>query len=279
MSSDYAPPSSTARAATILLIRDRPSFQVLMVTRNEKMAFAAGALVFPGGKVDSNDEDKRWESHAHGWREVSAEQRVLRIAAIRETFEETGLLVSLRTGGKECDVKTIAIAREEVCAGRLDFLSFVRQAGVILDMAQPIPFAHWITPEFMPKRFDTHFFIMGTDTEQRVAFDGSEITHAEWIAPREALRYGMSKERILAFPTRLNLQMLAESRSVEEASCRARERVMVPVQSRIEQRESGRVLTIRSDAGYGCVEEPVSELAGRGHAIPAVAGGSSKTPS
>lgn len=279
MSSDQFTVSSATRAATILLVRDRPSFQVLMVTRSEKMAFSAGALVFPGGKVDPHDEDKRWQNHVHGWHEVSAEQRALRIAAIRETFEETELLVSLRTGGTECGVETIATGREGICAGRLDFLSFVRQSGAVLDLMKPIPFAHWITPEFMPKRFDTHFFIMGFDTEQQVAFDGSEITHAEWIAPREALRLGMSKERILAFPTRLNLQMLAESQSVEEALCRARKRVVVPVQSRIEQRESGRVLTIRPDAGYGCVEEPVSELAGRGHAVPAAAAVSYKASS
>jgi 8-oxo-dGTP pyrophosphatase MutT (NUDIX family) len=243
-----------------------------MVRRNEKMAFAAGALVFPGGKVDPQDEDGRWQNHADGWHDVSAEQRALRIAAIRETFEETGLLVSLRSGGRECGVETTAMAREAMCAGKLDFLGFVQQAEVILDLSQTVPFANWITPEFMPKRFDTHFFILGVDTEQQVASDGSEIIHAEWIAPREALRLGLSKERILAFPTRLNLEMLADSGSVEEALTRARERVIVAVQSRIERRVSGSVLTIRSDAGYGCVEEPVSELAARGHAVPAVAG-------
>ena len=195
-------------------------------------------------------------NHADGWHDVSAEQRALRIAAIRETFEETGLLVSLRSGGRECGVETTAMAREAMCAGKLDFLGFVQQAEVILDLSQPVPFANWITPEFMPKRFDTHFFILGVDTEQQVASDGSEITHAEWIAPRETLRLGLSKERILAFPTRLNLEMLADSGSVEEALTRARERVIVPVQSRIERRVSGSVLTIRSDAGYGCVEEP-----------------------
>jgi 8-oxo-dGTP pyrophosphatase MutT (NUDIX family) len=271
MSSDHTSQFNAVRASTVLLVRDRPSFQVLMVRRNEKMAFAAGALVFPGGKVDPQDEDDRWQGHAYGWHDVSAEQRALRIAAIRETFEETGLLVSLRTGGTECGLETMAMAREAMCAGKLDFLSFVQQAGVILDMSQPVQFANWITPEFMPKRFDTHFFILGVDTEQQAASDGSEITHAEWIAPREALRLGLNKERILAFPTRLNLQMLADSGSVEQALTSARERVIVPVQSRIEQRGSRRVLTIRQDAGYGCVEEPVSELAARGHIVPAAA--------
>lgn len=274
MSFEPSSQSSAVRASTTLLVRDRPSFQVLMVRRNEKVAFAGGALVFPGGKVDPQDEDKRWEDHTAGWNEMSSEQRALRIAAIRETFEETGLLVSLRTG-TECGVETTAIAREAMCAGKLDFLSFVQQAEVILDISQPVQFANWITPEFMPKRFDTHFFILGVGSEQQVTSDGSEITHAEWIAPREALWLGLAKERILTFPTRLNLQMLADSGSMEEALARARERVIVPVQSRIEQRGSRRVLTIRPDAGYGCVEEPVSELAARGHTVPAAAGESS----
>ena len=152
MSSDHISSSIAVRASTTLLVRDRPSFQVLMVRRNEKMAFAAGALVFPGGKVDPQDEDGRWQKHADGWHDVSAEQRALRIAAIRETFEETGLLVSLRSGGRECGVETTAMAREAMCAGKLDFLGFAQQAEVILDLSQPVPFANWITPEFMPKR-------------------------------------------------------------------------------------------------------------------------------
>ena len=193
MSWDRISSPIAVRASTTLLVRDWPSFQVLMVRRNEKLAFAAGALAFPGGKVEPQDEDGRWQDHTDGWHDVSAEQRALRIAAIRETFEETGLLVSLRPGGRECGAETTARAREAMCACKLDFLSFVQQAEVILDMSRPVPFANWITPEFMPKRFDTHFFVVGVDSEQPVVSDGSEITDAEWMAPSEALRLGLSK--------------------------------------------------------------------------------------
>lgn len=238
-----------------------------MVTRHQQSTFAAGALVFPGGKVDREDGDERWKESIEGWNSVPADQRSLRIAAIREVFEETGLLIALSPASRVCAVEAVATARRAVRNGHLDFLAFARGAGLVFDVAQPVQFAHWITPEAMPKRFDTHFYLVAADLEQRVASDGLEITKAEWIAPAEALRLGRTKERIVGFPTRLNLQLLAESSAVNEALSRARQRPVVTVQSRIEDRAEGRVLTIPPDAGYGPVEEPVSEVAARGNAI------------
>ena len=90
-------------------------------------------------------------NHADGWHDVSAEQRALRIAAIRETFEETGLLVSLRSGGRECGAKPRQGAREQ-CAGKLTFSALPATRRSSWTLSQPVPFANWITPEFMPKR-------------------------------------------------------------------------------------------------------------------------------
>lgn len=266
MSSNEGEPAKAAAAATVLLIRDRPAFEVLMVTRHEKTAFAAGALVFPGGKIADDDDDPRWQGLAQGWLDLTSEQRAMRVTAIREVFEETGLLISRSSGAINSAPDTATVARRAICEGRLGFLTFAREAGHLFDLAGLVPFAHWITPVFMPRRFDTHFFICGMETEQQPISDGIEVTDAEWINPREALRLGMAKQRVLALPTRLNLQLLAESSSVKEAISAARSRPVVTVQSRIEQRESGRVLTIRADAGYGVVEEPLSEIVNRGNA-------------
>jgi 8-oxo-dGTP pyrophosphatase MutT (NUDIX family) len=238
-----------------------------MVTRHQQATFAAGALVFPGGKVDREDGDERWQESVDGWHSVPVNQRALRIAAIREVFEETGLLIALSSASHVCTAEAAAAARRAVREGQLDFLDFARSAGIVFDATGPVPFAHWITPEAMPKRFDTHFYLVAADLEQQVAYDGLEITKAEWIAPAEALRLGRTKERIVGFPTRLNLQLLAESRTVSEALSSARQRPVITVQSRIEERAGGRVLTIPPDAGYGLVEEPVSEVAARGHAV------------
>ena len=86
-------------AATILLLRDDPSFEVLMVKRHHQIDFASGALVFPGGKTHAGDHDPAWADHTTGWEHFDAEQRGLRIAAIREVFEEAGILLASGPGG------------------------------------------------------------------------------------------------------------------------------------------------------------------------------------
>jgi 8-oxo-dGTP pyrophosphatase MutT (NUDIX family) len=261
-------PQPAAQASTIILVRDHPAFEVLMVKRNEKMAFAAGALVFPGGKLDPQDDDPRWMHHVTGWNDIPPEDRARRIAALREAFEETGILVAAghdrAAGDSGMDLDR---PRAAMSSGETSFLAVVEEAGVKLDLARMALFAHWITPEFMPKRFDTFFYISDVNTVRQALPDGEETVDVEWIAPAEALRLGAAKERMLAFPTRLNLQLLAENHGVDQALKATRARPIVTVRSRIEQRAIGKVLTIAPDAGYGVVEEPVSELAGRGHKV------------
>src|SRR5688572_29811640 len=97
--SEARPPAEIKAAATILMLRDAPAFEVLMVKRHQQIDFASGALVFPGGKAHASDEDPAWADHAVGWADFDAEQRALRIAAIREAFEEAGILMCERTDG------------------------------------------------------------------------------------------------------------------------------------------------------------------------------------
>src|SRR3984885_12497564 len=85
-------------AATILMLRDDPKFEVLMVKRHHQIDFAAGALVFPGGKTHAGDDDPSWEGRCLGWGALP-HQRPLRIAAIREAYEEAGILLARRLGG------------------------------------------------------------------------------------------------------------------------------------------------------------------------------------
>lgn len=239
-----------------------------MVKRHEKMAFAAGALVFPGGKIDPSDDDPQWMDHTRGWNDIPPEHRALRIGALRELFEETGILLAARREGTpgNGDIDVVR-ARAALCAGETTFLAIVREADITLNLAAMALFAHWITPESMPKRFDTFFFVAGVGSAQEAVSDGQETVDVEWIAPHEALRLGAAKQRTLAFPTRLNLKLLGDNECVDQALETTRARRIVTVRSRIEQRETGRVLTIAADAGYGVVEEPVSELVGRGHKI------------
>lgn len=251
--------SSSSRSpfpsATALLIRDEPAFEVLMVRRHHQIEFASGALVFPGGKVEPGDRDPAWAEHAPGWDSVAGGEGALRICAIREAFEESGILLARHSGdGSFAIGARAAPARESVARGELSFLALVAELDLQLDLAAMTPFAHWITPAAMPKRFDTTFYLASAPADQLAACDGCETVDAEWIAPVEALALGRRGERTLVFPTRLNLQRLAESGGVAEAFAAARERPLVTVEPCLERRESGTFVSIGPEAGYGAVE-------------------------
>jgi 8-oxo-dGTP pyrophosphatase MutT (NUDIX family) len=248
-------------AATILLLRDQPAFEVLMVKRHHQIDFAGGALVFPGGKSHAGDDDPAWAEHALGWEGLDAVQRSLRIAAIREVFEEAGLLLGARRDGgplhpEACSLET----REAVDKGRLAFLDVVRELEAVIDLSALTVFARWITPPLTPKRFDTWFYVVDAPVDQLAACDGRETVDAEWIEPAEALRLAAEGQRKLIFPTRMNVKLLAESTSAAETIAAARSRKLVTVEPQIEDRPGGRVLVLPSDAGYGVVAEPLASV-------------------
>jgi 8-oxo-dGTP pyrophosphatase MutT (NUDIX family) len=248
-------------AATVLLVRDAPEFQVLMVKRHHQIDFASGALVFPGGKTHQGDHDPAWEAHTTGWFETPPDERPLRIAAIRESYEEAGIIVARHQDGAvyHGDPRADA-ARADIEADRRSFLDLIRELDIRLELMALTVFARWITPDMMPKRFDTWFYVVSADSTQLAAHDGRETVDAEWIAPGEALRLAAAGERTVIFPTRMNLQLLAESSSVAEAVERSGARTLVPVLPKVERREGGAVLVIPPDAGYGAVEEPMSAI-------------------
>jgi 8-oxo-dGTP pyrophosphatase MutT (NUDIX family) len=248
-------------AATILLLRDDPVFEVLMVKRHHQIDFASGALVFPGGKSHAGDHDPNWEIHTVGWEGYDADQRALRIAAIREVFEEAGILLARRRDGKPMSGEACPMAvRQAVDAGTTRFIDVVSRLEAYLDLDALTVFAHWITPPLTPKRFDTWFYAVTAPAEQLAACDGRETVDAEWIAPYEALRLAAAGERKVIFPTRMNLQLLAEAAGGADAVARAAARTLVTVQPKVEQRASGRVLVLPPDAGYGAVAEPLENV-------------------
>jgi 8-oxo-dGTP pyrophosphatase MutT (NUDIX family) len=248
-------------AATILLLRDEPEFQVLMVKRHHQIDFASGALVFPGGKTHAGDHDEAWAEHCSGWDEFDSEQRILRIGAIREAFEEAGILLAERldgaTFGEACD----PAVREAVDAGRTAFIDVVRELGVRLRLDALTVFARWITPEMMPKRFDTWFYAIRAPADQVAACDGRETVDAEWINPAEVLRMEAAGERTVIFPTRMNVVLLGEAMSAADAVERSIARELVPVLPKVEVRDGARFLVLPSNAGYGEVAEPMERIA------------------
>ncbi|MDB5432974.1 MAG: hydrolase [Caulobacter sp.] len=260
--SDTKPDVPIRPAATILMVRDTPAFEVLMVKRHHQIDFAAGALVFPGGKSHAGDEDPAWEAHTVGWDAVAPEKRGLRIAAIREAYEEAAVLLArdAATNAPFAGDDRAAAARADIEADRRSLIDLVRELGLKLDLSALTVFARWITPPIMPKRFDTWFYLAKASEEQLAVCDGRETVDAEWIAPAEALALQEKGERTIIFPTRMNLQLLAEASSADDAIARAVARPLVTVLPVVERREGGGVLVLPPDAGYGAVAEPLSGI-------------------
>lgn len=254
-----------AAAATILLVRDAPTLEVLMVQRHHQIDFVPGALVFPGGKTAPEDAHPDWAAHCDGF-DGDAVQLGLRICAVREAFEESGVLLARPAGARGAgkplaDVghtQAIALNREAIEKGAVSFLKSVEDAGLVLALDALVPFAHWITPKGMPKRFNTWFYVAAAPPDQVAACDGREAVDACWITPAEALRDGREGKRKIIFPTRLNVEKLAESATVTQALSAARARTIVTVEPVIVREADGPVLTIPAEAGYSVTREPLS---------------------
>jgi 8-oxo-dGTP pyrophosphatase MutT (NUDIX family) len=166
-------------ASTILLLRDGASeIEVFMMVRHYEIEFNSGALVFPGGSVDKGDREIIASPALYsGGEGLDPSALSFRIAAIRETFEESGILLARPQGSKTLvDAKRAseieAATRTALCEGKTTFSKVLADSGMALALDELVPYAHWITPEGMPKRFDTWFFLAATPPEQAGAHDG-----------------------------------------------------------------------------------------------------------
>jgi 8-oxo-dGTP pyrophosphatase MutT (NUDIX family) len=257
-------PLAPARpASTVVILRDAPGgIEVFMVVRHHEIDFASGALVFPGGKVDTQDASEAWNGLAAA--APAGPDRAFLVAAGRETFEEAGLVLArLPNAAELVDAATadrlVAAHRMRLLGGEVSFIDVVRDAGLTLALDMLVPFAHWITPEPLPKRFDTHFFLVAAPVSQLGAHDGAESVEGLWIAPRQALAEAEAGSRTLVFATRMNLAKLARYASVAEAVAATRAKPVVTVVPRVRRTPEGRWLQIPAEADYGVTEVFVEE--------------------
>lgn len=250
-------------ASTVVILRDgADGVEVFMVVRHHAIDFASGALVFPGGKVDAEDSDAAWSELAPN--APVAPDRSFFVAAGRETFEEAGLVLARRRGTNEildADAahRLVETYRAAQLKGDTTFVDIVRKENLVLAGDLMVPFAHWITPEAVPKRFDTHFFLITAPMAQLGAHDGSESVDSIWITPQQALREAEAGTRTLVFATRMNLEKLSRYRTVAEAVEVTRSRPVVTVMPKILRSDSGRRLQIPAEADYGVTEVFVEE--------------------
>lgn len=242
-------------AATVVILRNWPDgMEVFMVVRHHAIDFASGALVFPGGKVESGDTDPAWRNFAPS--DATPVERGNIIAAARETFEEADFVLARKRGAQGIIDPSEAHRlteryRPAILAGAASFRDLIAGEGLVLATELMVPFAHWITPEGMPKRFDTYFYLVAAPVEQLALHDGVEAVEGLWIAPQRALREAAAGTRTVVFPTKMNLQKLARYRTVAEAVAASRSEPLVTVMPRIEQTETSHTLHIPEAAGYG----------------------------
>lgn len=253
--SDRPNDGAPAPAASVLILRDEPELEVLMIERHAKSAFAGGALVFPGGRVDPGDAAPEWADHATGLIDgIAASQ----IAAIREAFEESGVLFARDANGDLASGETARAFRPwraRVEENDRSFLQLAREAGLRLACDLLTLFSHWVAPPGLHRRFDTLFFAARLPEGQEAEEDGDEATASLWIAPGAALSARNAGIRKIIFPTARILDLLALSSTADDALVAATLRRIEPVQPKLVVDAGRTFLTIPEGLGYPVTKE------------------------
>ncbi|MDP3160519.1 MAG: NUDIX hydrolase [Reyranella sp.] len=254
-------PAPPRPATTVLLLRPSKRgdvaspLEVFMVVRHHQIDSFSGAIVFPGGKLEDADGDKRLRARSGGPDTISDDELKFRIAGVREAFEECGVLLARKRGQKAliaaADLKPIEDRwRAKLAKDEANILDLVEAEDLELATDLMTPYAHWITPTFVPKRFDTWFFLAEAPADQLALHDGSESTDSVWIGAQEAIDEATAGRRTLVHATQKNLELLAEGGTVAGALAQAAQRKIVTVQPWVETRDGKRYLHLPPDAGY-----------------------------
>lgn len=254
-----SPQTPSRLAATILLLREGGrGMEVFMVVRHQQIDFASGALVFPGGKLAAGDTDARVRARCAGATTLSDDELALRVGAIREAFEESGVLLA-RVRGQAALIGGERVAaleryRKPLDKGEIGIAEMLEAEDLELATDTLVPFAHWITPTFMPKRFDTYFYLAVAPDAQVAAHDGSEAVDSVWIRPADALSAFKDGTRTLVPATLLNVEKLGFSNSVDAALEAARSAPVVTVLPEVIAEKPEILLRIPAEAGYSVTE-------------------------
>lgn len=256
-------PSKPVPAATIVLLRQGQSaLEMFMVVRHHQIDFASGALVFPGGKADAGDYDADLLNHLDGAAK-DPDMCAMQVAAIREAFEECGVLLARpKDGAQLIDGDRLSMLepyRKRLNDGEISICEFVKQQELQLACDQLVHFAHWITPDMMPKRFDTHFFLAQAPEDHLLIHDGYESVDSVWIEPQQAIKDAAEGTRTVIFPTLRNVEKVGQHATVQAALKAAAKDNVVPVLPWTEKRDDGNYLCIPPEAGYLVSEEKMAQ--------------------
>jgi 8-oxo-dGTP pyrophosphatase MutT (NUDIX family) len=259
------PPVVPSPAATLVVLRDRADggIEVLLMQRHRASKFAAGDFVFPGGKVHADDDPGDAGAWCTGLEPAGA-ARLLGleharetalgywIGAIRETFEEVGLLLARDPSGQpvRADEPRVCAYRRACQSDHRAFWAMVRGERLTLATDRLVYFAHWITPEDQPLRFDTRFFAAEAPAGQDAVSDEHEVIALRWLPPRDALAAARRGEISLRHPTARNLALFEGAPSAAEALRRLQGRPVPTILPRVHVENGVRRVLVPGDPGY-----------------------------
>jgi 8-oxo-dGTP pyrophosphatase MutT (NUDIX family) len=237
------PPVELRDAATVLILRDGlEGLEVFMLRRNLKSDFVGGAYVFPGGAVDPEDRHENLEPVCVGRTDADASARLgiergglaFWVAAIRESFEEAGVLLAYDMDGEivdlddEAGLERWAAHRTAVDTGELRLVDLCAAEGLRLAVDGMHYFGHWITPEGAPRRYDTRFFLAAAPANQTPLHDDHEVIANTWLRPADAIARAKSRELTMMPPTLSSLRAVARFDTAADALAAATEIQDVP---------------------------------------------------
>jgi 8-oxo-dGTP pyrophosphatase MutT (NUDIX family) len=239
-----ADPAPARPAATAILLRDSAAGpEVLLMKRLRSAGFVPGAYVFPGGRVDLADGDPVLLDRADGIGPETSPEPKFWLAALRETFEEAGVLLARNPMGQgladAARDPVLAQWREALLGGEATLLEVADSLGVRLALDEMVACAHWITPLAEPRRYDTHFFLARLPEGLEVRPDPREMADAVWLAPAAALDRFRAGRLPMVFPTVATLESLLGYGSVEAALEAFRGRPVTPVLPRLVRTPEG----------------------------------------
>lgn len=238
-------------AATVVIMRDRTDGppELLMLERARAMAFAGGALVFPGGRIDPADHVLA------GVQPGEADDLAPRIAAVRETLEEAGVAVGLSATPMPDDMVAIRVA----LANGATLGEVLAEHGLTLALDTLVPFARWCPQHSLARIFDTRFYLARAPADAQAVVDATENVRLFWASAEQVLADADAGRVTIIYPTRRNLERLARFASYDEAVADARAHPIRTITPWQEERDDGtRHLCIPDDLGYPITSEPLT---------------------
>jgi 8-oxo-dGTP pyrophosphatase MutT (NUDIX family) len=257
-------------AATVILLRAASEVEVLVIRRHENLAFMGGMWVFPGGALAQSDSAPETLARIPEAARTRCGQFLsllgaplppeqclgLTVAAFRETYEETGVMLATRASGaplSAIDAKALEAQRKAVAENASLFPALLRQYDLVLDVERLVYWAHWITPSNAPRRFDTRFFLAVTPSEQTAQIDTIEAVEHAWMTPAALIAAADKDAMPVSHPTLYNLMELDAALracgSLDAFLRLARARRVAPVLPKV-MREGTPMMVLPWDAEY-----------------------------